>query len=149
MFCANVGRRVNSDLAASSLSLVWVGSGLFHEPNRGAENDGEISFPLPPEALPAPILVATQRSWAGLSSVHPLRDNLRIRLGDNAAGTEIDDAGVELKGIAKHGTRETVTCGVNLDPVSSHPDADPNTTVYLDKDSSALLNPETIAASEI
>jgi hypothetical protein len=34
-------------------------SGLFDERYRGAENYGKISFPLPAEALPAPLLLAT------------------------------------------------------------------------------------------
>ena len=54
-------------------------------------NYGKISFPLPPEALPASILLATQRSRAGLSGVRHLWDGLRVRLDNNAAGAQADN----------------------------------------------------------
>jgi hypothetical protein len=36
------------------------------------------------DTLPSSVLVAPQRSWAGLSGLRHLRDGLRIRLGDHA-----------------------------------------------------------------
>src|SRR5436190_21365242 len=55
------------------------------------KNYAKISFLLPPEALPASLLLATQRSRARLSGMRHLWDGLRVRLDNHAAGAQADN----------------------------------------------------------
>jgi len=64
-----------------------------------SKNYGKISLPLPPEALPASLLLATQRSRTGLSGVRHLWDGLRIRLDNHAASAPADNTLIWLRGV--------------------------------------------------
>jgi len=59
------------------------------------KNYAKISFLLPPEALPASLLLATQRSRARLSGMRHLWDGLRVRLDNHAAGTQANNTVIQ------------------------------------------------------
>ena len=59
------------------------------------KNYAKISFLLPPEALPASLLLATQRSRARLSGMRHVWDGLRVRLDNHAAGAQADNTVIQ------------------------------------------------------